>query len=154
MATAKALEHLPLPSSLPAGVDLAPPDGLLPWLETHVRPGDYVALQAYVPYGQDAALEGLRRRIRDALGGVAVTAGYGPRFLHSPGQLHKGGPDTCVAVQIVPAAPTAEVPVPDHAYDFGTLIAAQALGDLHALRAAGRRVVRVVVDRGDLTGLG
>ncbi len=154
VATAKALEHLPLPSNLPAGVDLAPPDGLLPWLETHVRPGDYVALQAYVPYGQDAALEGLRRRVRDALGGVAVTAGYGPRFLHSTGQLHKGGPDSCVAVQIVPDAPTAEVPVPDHAYDFGTLIAAQALGDLHALRAVGRRVVRVVVDRGDLTGRG
>ena len=154
VATAKALEHLPLPSGLPAGVDLAAPDALLAWLDTHVRPGDYVALQAYVPYGQDAALEALRRRVRDRLGGIAVTAGYGPRFLHSTGQLHKGGPDSCVAVQIVPDGPTADVPVPDHAYDFGTLIAAQALGDLHALRAAGRRVVRVVVDGGDLGGMG
>ena len=154
VATAKALEHLPLPTELPGGVDVAAPDGLLPWLEAKVRPGDYVALQVYVPYGQDAALEDLRRRVRDALGGIAVTAGYGPRFLHSTGQLHKGGPDSCVAVQIVPSRPTASVPVPDHDYDFGTLIAAQALGDLHALRSAGRRVVRIVVDDGDLTGIG
>ena len=56
-------------------------------------------------------------------------------------------------MQIVPTAPTASVPVPDHDYDFGTLIAAQALGDLQALRAADRRVVRIAVDAGDLTGL-
>jgi hypothetical protein len=154
VATVKALEHLPLPDHLPAGVDTAEPDDVLAWLTGRVAPGDYVALQAYVPYGQDAALEALRRRVRDALGGVAVTAGYGPRFLHSTGQLHKGGPDSCVAVQIVAAEPTASVPVPDHDYDFGTLIAAQALGDLSALRAAGRRVVRVAVSEGDLTKVG
>ncbi len=54
----------------------------------------------------------------------------------------------------MPDGPTADVAVPDHSYDFGTLIAAQSLGDLQALRAAGRRVVRVVVDAGDLTGIG
>ncbi len=154
VATVEALDHLPLPEGLPDGVEVAAPDALLPWLKGQVRPGDYVALQAYVPFGQDAALEALRRRVRDALGGMAVTAGYGPRFLHSTGQLHKGGPDSCVAVQIVPAAATASVPVPDHSYDFGTLVAAQALGDLRALRAAGRRVVRVVVDEGDLEKVG
>jgi len=154
VATAKALDHLPLPAGLPQGVEVAEPGGLLPWLERHFVPGDYVALQAYVPFGQDAALEALRRRVRDHLGGAAVTAGYGPRFLHSTGQLHKGGPGSCVAVQIVPSGPTASVPVPDHAYDFGTLIAAQALGDLHALRAAGRRVVRIRFENGDLTRVG
>jgi len=153
IATVKALDHLPLPDELPDGVDVVEADGLFGWLEEKAGKGDYVTLQAYVPYGQDAALEGLRRRVRDALGGLAVTGGYGPRFLHSTGQLHKGGPDSCVAVQIVSSAPTASVAVPDHGYDFATLIAAQALGDLHALRAAGRRVVRVMVDEGDLTGI-
>jgi hypothetical protein len=154
VATVRALEHLPLPDRLPEGVEVAEPGALLAWLERHVGPGDHVALQGYVPYGQDAAFEGLRRRVRDHLGGMAVTAGYGPRFLHSTGQLHKGGPPSCVAVQIVPAAPTASVPVPDFGYDFGTLIAGQALGDLSALRSAGRRVVRVTVDGGDLTKVG
>jgi len=154
VATVKALEDLPLPPGLPDGVAVAEPVDLLPWLEHHTGAGDYVALQAYVPFGQDDALEALRRRVRDHLGGAAVTAGYGPRFLHSTGQLHKGGPGSCVAVQIVSSAPTASVPVPGHAYDFGTLIAAQALGDLQALRAAGRRVVRVAVDDGDLTKVG
>ena len=81
------------------------------WLDG--RPGDYVSIQAYLPFGQDAALEALRRQVRDHLGGVAVTAGYGPRFLHSTGQLHKGGPDTVVAVQIVDANPMPVVPVPE-----------------------------------------
>ena len=154
VATVEALAHLPLPDGLPDGVALATPDELLTWLAAQTRPGDYVAVQAYVPFGQDEALEALRRRLRDGLDGMAVTAGYGPRFLHSTGQLHKGGPDSCVAVQIVPDAPTAEVPVPDHEYDFGTLVAAQALGDLRALRAVGRRVVRVLVDDGDLSRVG
>jgi hypothetical protein len=154
VATKKALDHLPLPAELPEGVAVVEPDGLLTWLEGQVRAGDYVALQAYVPYGQDGAMESLRRRVRDHLGGCAVTAGYGPRFLHSTGQLHKGGPGSCVAVQIVPSAPTGAVPVPGHPYDFATLIAAQSLGDLDALRAAGRRVVRVLVEQGDLTKVG
>ena len=153
VATAAALEHLPLPEGLPDGVDVAAADGVVAWLKARIGPGDYVALQAYVPYGQDDAMEALRRRVRDALGGVAVTAGYGPRFLHSTGQLHKGGPGSCIAVQIVPTAATAALPVPDHDYDFATLVAAQALGDLHALRAAGRRVARVEVSGGDLQGI-
>ncbi len=154
VATVKALDRLPLSGDLPDGVDVASAGGVLSWLERTTRPGDYVAVQAYVPFGQDTALESLRRRIRDGLDGMAVTAGYGPRFLHSTGQLHKGGPDSCVAVQIVPSAPTASVPVPDHDYDFGTLIAAQAVGDLQAMRAVGRRVVRVVVDGGALGEVG
>jgi len=154
VATVQALDHLPLPAELPDGVAVADPADLLQWLKAEVVAGDYVALQAYVPYGQDEAMEVLRRRVRDHLGGCAVTAGYGPRFLHSTGQLHKGGPGSCVAVQIVPSAPTGWVPVPDHAYDFGTLVAAQALGDLSALRAAGRRVVRVAVGDGDITKVG
>jgi transaldolase/glucose-6-phosphate isomerase len=151
--TREALEHLPLPADLPPGVDTIDPAALVPWLQAHTVAGDYVTLQAYVPFGQDEELERARTGIRDALGGTAVTAGYGPRFLHSTGQLHKGGPPGCVAVQLVPPAPTADLPVPGFGYDFGTLIAGQALGDLEALHAKGRRVVRVHVDGGRIGGI-
>jgi hypothetical protein len=147
------LENLPLPTALPAGIDTIESSGLIDWLRAHTSAGDYVTIQAYLPFGQDEALERARTTIRDALGGMAVTAGYGPRFLHSTGQLHKGGPDTCVAVQLVPDSPTAEVTVEGFGYDFGTLIAGQALGDLEALHAKGRRAVRVVVDGGRIGGL-
>ncbi|MBV9664708.1 MAG: glucose-6-phosphate isomerase [Actinobacteria bacterium] len=139
--TAKVLEHLPLPA-----IEADDPATVSAWLEGHVRPKDYVSIQAYLPYGQDDALDRLRRALRDGLGGCAVTCGYGPRFLHSTGQLHKGGPDEVVAVQVVPRQPTAELPIPGHPYDFGTLIAAQALGDHQSLLDHGRRVVRVAVD--------
>jgi len=135
------LAALPLPE-----VDSAAPDSVMDWLEQTVRPGDYVSLQAYVPFGRDAQLEELRRTVRDGLGGMAVTVGYGPRFLHSTGQLHKGGPNTVVAVQIVSRTPGPAVEIPGHPYDFGTLIAAQAAGDHRSLVDHERRVVRVAVD--------
>jgi hypothetical protein len=145
--TNDALASLPLP-----GVDTADAGGVLAWLDGVVNPGDYVSLQAYLPFGQDDALHTLRRRVRDHLGGAAVTAGYGPRFLHSTGQLHKGGPNTVVAVQIVSATAGPALPIPDKDYDFGTLIAAQALGDHRSLLTHGRRVTRVAAD--DLSTLG
>ncbi|HMK62016.1 MAG TPA: hypothetical protein VK386_00230 [Acidimicrobiales bacterium] len=135
------LDGLPLPE-----VPSVPPDTVLAWLDRTVRPGDYVSLQAYLPFGQDAELETLRRTMRDQLGGMAVTAGYGPRFLHSTGQLHKGGPNTVVAVQIVSRTTGPEVRIPGKDYDFATLIAAQAAGDHRSLEAHGRRVLRVEVD--------
>jgi glucose-6-phosphate isomerase len=139
--TNKVLASLPLPA-----VQSADPSTVSTWLKDTVRPRDYVSLQAYLPFGQDATLEGLRRAIRDGLGGTAVTAGYGPRFLHSTGQLHKGGPDEVVAVQIAPRAPSAHVEIPGKPYDFGTLIDAQAIGDLQSLQSHGRRVLRVEVN--------
>lgn len=145
--TARVLDALPLPD-----VTAADPSDLGAWLRGQVRSGDYVSLQAYLPYGDDDRLERLRRTVRDGLGGTAVTAGYGPRFLHSTGQLHKGGPNRVVAVQLVPRTPTAELAVPGFGYDFGTLIAAQALGDLESLKTHDRRVLRIAVDSlGDLT---
>jgi transaldolase/glucose-6-phosphate isomerase len=137
--TNRVLSSLPLPE-----LEAAPPSEVMGFLAATVQPGDYVSLQCYLPFGQDAALEALRRRVRDANGGMAVTAGYGPRFLHSTGQLHKGGPATVIAVQVVPPGPTAELPIPGKEYDFGTLIAAQSIGDHESLVAHERRVLRVV----------
>ncbi len=139
--TKRVLGSLPLPA-----VESADPSTVSAWLKQTVRAGDYVSLQAYLPFGQDDALEGLRRAVRDGLDGVAVTAGYGPRFLHSTGQLHKGGPNEVVAVQIAPRAPSAHVEIPGKPYDFGTLIDAQAIGDLQSLQSHGRRALRVEVN--------
>ena len=116
------------------------------WLRG-VRAGDYVAVMAYVPPtpAADARLAGLRRALERRLH-VAVTTGYGPRFLHSTGQYHKGGPPRGHFVQVVDR-PEPMTPIPGAPYDFGRLIAAQADGDLQALRARGRPAIRV--DDGD-----
>ena len=121
----------------------AEPPGDLDQLLSSVRPGDYVAIQAFVPPSEEVwgRLQAVRLRIRDRLR-VATTVGYGPRYLHSTGQLHKGGPNTGVFIQLI-EEPKEDVPVPGHLYSFGQLIAAQAAGDLAALRERGRRAARV-----------
>jgi len=139
--TNKVLDSLPLPE-----LGETQPGDTLSWLSQTAGRGDYVSLQAYLPFGQDDALESLRRRVRDHLGGAPVTAGYGPRFLHSTGQLHKGGPNSVVAVQLVRAGAQPELSIPDKPYDFATLITAQSIGDHQSLLAHGRRVLRVAVN--------
>jgi len=108
-----------------------------------VGPGDYVCLQAYVAPSAAVwmGLEAARRTVRDRLK-VATTAGYGPRFLHSTGQYHKGGPDTGVYVQLV-ADHQRDAPIPGRPFGFSVLERAQADGDLESLRSRGRRIVRV-----------
>ncbi|MGH9045813.1 MAG: glucose-6-phosphate isomerase, partial [Acidimicrobiales bacterium] len=140
--TNKVLESLPLPS-----LEESAPGEVLGWLREQFHGGDYVSLQAYLPFGQDDALESVRRRVRDELGGAPVTAGYGPRFLHSTGQLHKGGPNSVIAVQLIRRGSQPELAIADKPYDFGTLITAQSIGDHQSLLAHGRRVIRVAVDR-------
>ncbi|MFN2614498.1 MAG: bifunctional transaldolase/phosoglucose isomerase [Actinomycetota bacterium] len=110
-------------------------------------PGDYVAIQAYVdPTERNAErLQTARLAIRDARR-VATTVGFGPRFLHSTGQLHKGGPATGRFVQVVDDTRDVDVQIPEAPYTFGALIDAQALGDLRSLRAHGRPVARVTLD--------
>lgn len=110
-----------------------------------VRPGDYLALTAYLAPtpARAALLQQVRALLRDRLR-VATTLGYGPRYLHSTGQLHKGGPDTGVFVQLV-SEPLRDADVPGMGYTFQTLKMAQALGDLEALETRGRRVVRLDV---------
>jgi transaldolase/glucose-6-phosphate isomerase len=108
-----------------------------------VRAGEYVAITAYV--ARNAANEARLARVRHTLRdrhGVATTVGFGPRFLHSTGQLHKGGADNVVVIQVFEDAHQ-DIPIPGRPYTFGQLKAAQALGDLASLAARGRRVARV-----------
>jgi transaldolase/glucose-6-phosphate isomerase len=113
----------------------------------------YVAITAYVaPTGRRTKLLGeLRVRLRKRLG-VATTLGYGPRFLHSTGQLHKGGPPSVVVLQLTADDPV-DVPVPGAGYGFGTLKAAQAASDLESLAAVDRTVFRVHLGRDVERGL-
>lgn len=110
---------------------------------TLIRPGDYLALLAYLGPGRDLfdSLRGLRLAVHGRTH-AATMFGYGPRYLHSTGQLHKGGPNTGVFV-IVTATPRDDLPIPREPYSFGTLEMAQALGDFASLDAAGRRALHV-----------
>ncbi len=105
--------------------------------------GDYFALAAFIPMTSvnEAALQAMRTLVRNRCR-VATTAGFGPRFLHSTGQAHKGGPDSGVFLQITTDHPE-DLPVPGQRYSFGTIELAQARGDFEVLAARGRRLLRV-----------
>jgi transaldolase/glucose-6-phosphate isomerase len=110
------------------------------------EPPHYVAVMGYLPFSDelDAAIDELRVAIR-AKTGTAVTFGYGPRFLHSTGQLHKGGPPTGRFLQLVDE-PARDAEIPGAPYSFKTLIAAQSAGDLETLRAHELPAERVVLE--------
>jgi glucose-6-phosphate isomerase/transaldolase/glucose-6-phosphate isomerase len=125
--------------SLPMAPETLAPTALF----ASARPGDYLAITAFV--GQtaetDDALGGLRQSVMESRR-IATTLGYGPRFLHSTGQLHKGGPPSNLVLQLL-AEHQQDVAVPGRAFSFGTLASAQAHGDLLALVARGTNVARV-----------
>lgn len=106
-------------------------------------PGEFFTINAYLPRNKDteSALQDLRVAIR-ACTACAVSAGFGPRFQHSTGQFHKGGPNKGRFIQVVYDA-NPDLEIPTQGMTFGTLIRAQALGDYEALIAAGRRVLRI-----------
>ena len=113
------------------------------------QPGAYIALQAYIQPGPEVeqALQALRAQLRDSTK-LATTLGYGPRFLHSTGQLHKGDAGLGLFIQLTkqsgPYLPIPDEPGADQSgIDFGVLLQAQALGDRQALIDAGRRVLRI-----------
>jgi transaldolase/glucose-6-phosphate isomerase len=110
------------------------------------KAGDYVSINAYLPRNSEMieALQLMRVAIREKTH-CAVTAGFGPRFQHSTGQFHKGGPNKGWFIQVVYDA-QADMDIPTEGLTFGTLLRAQALGDYEALKAAGRRVLRVKLD--------
>ena len=105
--------------------------------------GDYVAINAFVPRnpGMFAGLQSLRVAVKDTTR-CAVTLGFGPRFLHSTGQLHKGGPNTGLFL-VITADPVEDFEIPTQGMSFGTLERAQAMGDYEALQSRGRRVLRL-----------
>ncbi len=111
----------------------------------------YVAVMAFIPPNKktDDALESLRKTIRDKYK-YAVTVGYGPRFLHSTGQLHKGDGNHGLFIQFTSEIGK-NIEVPEKGYSFGTLITAQAQGDMKALHNRGRKVIRFHL-KGDLPG--
>ena len=137
--TAEVLDAYARDGALPAAGETCTLDELL----AQATPGDYLCIMAYAHQtpAVDAALAALRERVMREHA-IATTSGYGPRFLHSTGQLHKGGPATGLFLLITTDHPE-DVAVPGQSYSFGTLADAQALGDLQALQAAGLRVARV-----------
>jgi transaldolase/glucose-6-phosphate isomerase len=113
-----------------------------------VRPGDYLSVMAYLPQtGENQeALQDIRLAARDELK-IATTLGYGPRFLHSTGQLHKGGPNSFIGLQIT-AEDDQDAPIPRESYTFGELKRAQARGDWRSLGHHERRALGVRLKRG------
>ncbi len=124
------------------GAELAP--AVQQWADS-IAAGDYVSVQAFL--APTAVTRKVLTEVRETLGKahrVATTLDFGPRFLHSTGQLHKGGPNRGVFLEVVDH-PAPHIDVPETDYDFGTLVTAQAHGDNLALRDRGRRVMMVTV---------
>ena len=131
-------------SGSPQAAAAGDPAGAIAAILGHVKPGDYVAFNAFVDVNPQnvAALQRMRLTVRNALK-VATTLGFGPRVLHSTGQLHKGGPDSGVFIELT-AAPARDLEVPGAA-SFATLFRAQALGDFDALDKRRRRGARIAL---------
>jgi transaldolase / glucose-6-phosphate isomerase len=166
--TAKVLERFAADGRLPQQPPLGQEDGLAVWaaegtgkspadiLRAHAaqaRPGGYVAFLAYAnptPAFQKA-LQRLRHMVRGQTR-VATTVGYGPRFLHSTGQLHKGGSSQGVFVQLT-VDDKDDLPIPEARYGFSVLKQAQAAGDFQALRERDRPIVRLHLSGDPVQGL-
>jgi glucose-6-phosphate isomerase len=129
---------------LASGEDpLVAPTGSVEELFAQAQPGDYVAILAFVnPTEENAEKLALLAKRAALATGCVVTHGFGPRYLHSTGQLHKGGPPTGLFLQVVDDTGD-EIAIPDQPFGFGKLIRAQAAGDFASLQERGRRVARV-----------
>ncbi len=119
------------------------PQGSLDELLAQARDGDYVAVQAFVDPARVEEVQPFVDRARAT--GHVVTHGFGPRYLHSTGQLHKGGPNAGLFLQVVDD-PGDELRIPGQKFGFARLIRAQAAGDYESLKARGRRVARVKLE--------
>jgi glucose-6-phosphate isomerase len=163
--TAALLDRLATGTALPVGEPLCVDDsvaiygdaaqfpsvadlpGALAALATATPLGGYLAIMAYLDRHGQAEAARLRPVLAGRLFGRMVTFGWGPRFLHSTGQYHKGGPPVGSFVQVT-GEPAMDVPIPDRPFRFGALQLAQALGDLGALTSRGRTVLRLhLLDR-------
>ena len=119
------------------------PQGSIDELLAQAHERDYVCVQAFIePNAENARrIDDLVRKLRRR-SGLVVTHGYGPRYLHSTGQLHKGGPNTGLFLQVVDD-PGEEIPIPGKPFGFRRLLRAQAAGDYASLQERGRRVARI-----------
>ena len=127
--------------------------GSLKDLLSKAKSGDYLAIMAYLrptPEVEEAVAD-LRRKVAQEHK-IATTFGYGPRFLHSSGQLHKGGPASGLFLQLVTDHED-DIPIPGQAYSFATLADAQAIGDLQVLQELGRRVAMVRLGKDTAAGI-
>jgi len=122
------------------------PEGSIDALLAQAKEGDYVCVQAFVAPSDenDLRITDLVRKLRRR-SGLVVTHGYGPRYLHSTGQLHKGGPNTGLFLQVVDD-PGEEIPIPGKPFGFRRLIRAQAAGDFASLKERGRRAARIQIE--------
>ena len=122
------------------------PEGSIDALVAQAREGDYACIQAFVEPSveNDRRIAQIAGELRSRTGCV-VTHGYGPRYLHSTGQLHKGGPNTGLFLQIVDDGGE-ELAIPDKPFGFRRLIRAQAAGDYESLKERGRRVARIHIE--------
>jgi hypothetical protein len=119
------------------------PQGSIEELLAQKQDGDYACVQAFIeptPENDQRIADLVARLRRES--GLVVTHGYGPRYQHSTGQLHKGGPNTGLFLQVIDDEGD-ELPIPGKPFGFRRLIRAQAAGDLEALKERGRRVARV-----------
>jgi hypothetical protein len=114
---------------------------------------DYIAILAYIERNEEhfRLLQEMRRLLGEETG-LATTLGFGPRYLHSTGQLHKGGKNNGLFLEIT-YTPEDDLTIPEREYTFGILKRAQALGDLEALREEDRRVMRIHIDQPLESGL-
>ena len=139
-STGNMTANTPTPAARVSVSDAEAIAGLL----SKVKPGDYVALTQY--FGETIAREQKLAAIRETIARelrVATTSGYGPRFLHSTGQLHKGGGDNGVFLQLSGGRAESDVPIADEKFTFGVLVRAQAIGDYESLANRNRRALAI-----------
>ena len=135
-----------------SATQVRPDDSAITSLLAQVKPGDYVALTEYFAQNpkRDKLIADIRESVARSLH-VATTTGYGPRFLHSTGQLHKGGPANGVFLQLTGGG-EGDGTIPGEKFGFGVLARAQAIGDFQSLSSRKRRALSVDlgpdVDRG------
>jgi transaldolase / glucose-6-phosphate isomerase len=148
LAKFKSAGKLPPAESTPAAKARAGVKGLI----GRAKPSAYFAIMAYTARTatSEAAISAIRTAVRDSTH-IATTAGYGPRFLHSTGQLHKGGPKTGLFLQIV-QQDTQDVPIPGQPFSFSILKQAQSLGDLQSLSSRRLPVLRVTLGKDPAAG--
>jgi len=150
LATEQVLQQFLTSGHFPQVEGTCSPAGLL----AQAGEGNYLAALAYLPQTAklDGSLANFRRTVLKQYR-IATTLGYGPRYLHSTGQLHKGGPKTGLFLIIASGSNREDLPIPGQPYTFGTLADAQAAGDIQALNLSGRPVATMRFDHNDLPGL-